>query len=168
MATLTKEQKESAIAFIRDAVKRHKGNQSTAATELGISQQVVNRAINQGQIGIEIVRRMATRAGRTIAGQLPESAPTEAATTWVESTPRYMNLEVAVRRAKERGEPYPDDAVQAARILMRRDYDPPPEEWATLLSAHSKLASQFERRERLVLESEVAGPDPSIAASRRR
>jgi len=87
---------------------------------------------------------------------------------WVEPTPRYMNLEVAIKRARDAGRPYPEDAVRAAGILMRRDYDPSPEEWDGLISAHAKLARKFERREQLVLEHEVAAPDPSLIGRRRQ
>lgn len=81
---------------------------------------------------------------------------------WVEPVPRYMNLEVAVKRAAAAGRPYPEDAVRAAGILMRRDYDPAPEEWAQLLELQAAVADRFEKRERLVLEHEVAAPDAAV------
>jgi hypothetical protein len=87
---------------------------------------------------------------------------------WVESVPRYMNLEVAVRRAAEAGKPYPEHAVRAASILMRRDYDPVPEEWAQLIELEAAVAERFERRERVVLEHEVAAPDAALLGRGRR
>lgn len=81
---------------------------------------------------------------------------------WVEPVPRYMNLEVAVRRAAEAGRPYPEHAIRAANILMRREYDPAPEEWAQLLELQAAVADRFEKRERLVLEHEVAAPDAAV------
>jgi len=100
---------------------------------------------------------------------LPAAHPMQSAPErWVESVPRYMNLEVAVRRAAEAGKPYPEHAVRAASILMRRDYDPVPEEWAQLIELEAAVAERFERRERVVLEHEVAAPDAALLGRGRR
>lgn len=100
---------------------------------------------------------------------LPAAHPMQPAPErWVEPIPRYMNLEVAVRRAAEAGKPYPEHAVRAASILMRRDYDPVPEEWAQLIELEAAVAERFERREQIVLEHEVAAPDLALLASNRK
>lgn len=113
---------------------------------------------------------LATPAGASATASAPSAVATggalatvpSAPSRWVETTPRYMNLEVAVKRAAAAGRPYPEDAVRAAGILMRRDYDPAPEEWAQLIELEAAVAGRFEKRERLVLEHEVAGPDPAL------
>lgn len=113
---------------------------------------------------------VATPAGPAATATAPEAVATggalattaSAPARWVEPVPRYMNLEVAVRRAAEAGRPYPEHAIRAANILMRREYDPAPEEWAQLLELQAAVADRFEKRERLVLEHEVAAPDAAV------
>lgn len=116
------------------------------------------------------VDALATPASVTVTATAPDAVatggalapPPSAPARWVEPTARYMNLEVAVRRAAEAGRPYPEHAILAANILMRRDYDPAPEEWAQLLELQAAVADRFEKRERLVLEHEVAAPDAAV------
>lgn len=133
---------------------------SAFAKVFGVSQNWL--ADGSGEMG----DALATPAGPTATAQAPTGRATALAPSaparWVETTPRYMNLEVAVRRAAEAGRAYPEDAIRAANILMRRDYDPSPEEWAQLLEVQATVASKFERRERLVLEHEVVAPDASV------
>lgn len=109
---------------------------------------------------------LATPAGPVATAHAPAAralATTPSAPArWVETPPRYFNLDVAVRRAAEAGRPYPEHAIRAANILMRRDYDPAPEEWAQLLELQAAVADRFEKRERIVLEHEVAAPDAAV------
>ena len=125
--TLTRAQREEALRIIREAVEATrrggKENKSEAARSVGLKQQTFFKAYNDGDIGIDSVRKMATKLGRAIVGIQPERDVDVTPSPIMEPEDRYPSRPAALSAARSMGKS--EHAIAAVAALRAKgDVDP--------------------------------------------
>ena len=139
MSTLTKGQLAEVVALLREEIGR-RGSESAAAESLGISQQLVNKAIRRGEIGVVAVRKIATRLGRPVAGISPDGTADAPAAASPAMALAALSPVFAIVAEDARGAGYSEEELNSAAVRLRGRAPTPDEALDAIRAARAGIA----------------------------